>query len=183
MRGYCSAKTALHRVYPEMAARPPLRHWMLKRAAHKSFVATCGQTPVCSNSVLGEQIREAFPWDARIPRFIVRDNDGAYGRIFKQRLYAMGIRDRPTTPHSPWQNGCAERLIGSIRRECLNHIVIGNTAHLRRVLKEYADYYNNDRTHLALDKDHRTDVKSKLKAGSSRGLFSADYTIAMNEDC
>lgn len=102
---------------------------------------------------LAQQIREAFPWDARVPRFIVRDNDGAYGRIFRQRLYAMGIRDRPTTPHSPWQNGYAERLIGSIRRECLDHIVIGSAAHLRRVLKEYADYYNNDRTHLALNKD------------------------------
>jgi len=102
---------------------------------------------------LAQQLREAFPWDVRVPRFIVRDNDGAYGRIFRQRLYAIGIRDRPTTPRSPWQNGYVERLIGSIRRECLDYIVIGSEAHLRRVLREYADYYNNNRTHLALDKD------------------------------
>lgn len=65
----------------------------------------------------------------------------------------MGIRDRPIIPHSPWQNGYAERVIGSIKRECLDHIVIGNASHLRRVLKTYADYYNNDRTHLSLEKD------------------------------
>jgi transposase InsO family protein len=65
----------------------------------------------------------------------------------------MGIRDRPTTPHSPWQNGHAERLIGSIRRECLAHVIVSNAAHLRHVLQNYANYYNNDRTHLALGKD------------------------------
>ena len=65
----------------------------------------------------------------------------------------MGIRDHPTTPHSPWQNGHVERLIGSIRRECLDHKIIYNAAHLRRVLQAYAHYYNNDRTHLALEKD------------------------------
>jgi transposase InsO family protein len=65
----------------------------------------------------------------------------------------MGIRDRPTAPASPWQNGFAERLIGSIRRECLDHVVIWGEAHLRRVLKSYADYYNGVRTHRSLNKD------------------------------
>lgn len=65
----------------------------------------------------------------------------------------MGIRDRPITPHSPWQNGYVERVIGSIRRECLDHVIVLNAAHLRRVLRAYADYYNNDRTHLGLEKD------------------------------
>lgn len=72
---------------------------------------------------------------------------------FRRRLRALGIRDHPTAPHSPWQNGHAERLIGSIRRECLDHVIVLNAAHLRRVLREYAEYYNNDRTHLALGKD------------------------------
>lgn len=83
----------------------------------------------------------------------MRDNDGAYGLTFRRRLRAMGIRDRPITPYSPWQNGYVERVIGSIRRECLDHVIVPNAGHLRRVLKAYADYYNNDRTHLALGKD------------------------------
>ena len=87
------------------------------------------------------------------PLFLVRDNDGLYGANFRKALRALGLRDRPTQPHSPWQNGHVERLIGSIRRECLDHIVIWNAAHLRRVLHACADYYNNDRTHLALAKD------------------------------
>jgi len=65
----------------------------------------------------------------------------------------MGIRDRPTMPYSPWQNGYVERLIGSIRRECLDHVIVLNADHLRRLLRAYADDYNNDRTHLGLDKD------------------------------
>jgi transposase InsO family protein len=101
---------------------------------------------------LAQQITEAFPWDSA-PRFLVRDNDGAYGQVFRRRLWAMGIRDRPTTPHSPWQNGYAERAIGSIRRECLDHLIIFDAAHLRRVLRRYVEYYNFDRTHRALDKD------------------------------
>jgi transposase InsO family protein len=101
---------------------------------------------------LAQQITEAFPWDSA-PRLLLRDNDGAYGPVFRKRLWAMGIRDRPTQLHSPWQNGHVERLIGSIRRECLDHLIVFNAAHLRRVLLDYADYYNNDRTHLALDKD------------------------------
>ena len=101
---------------------------------------------------LARQITEAFPWD-EAPRFLVRDNDRAYGQVFRRRLWVMGIRDRPTMPYSPWQNGYAERLIGSIRRECLDHLIVLNAAHLRRVLRAYADYYNNDRPHLSLDKD------------------------------
>lgn len=101
---------------------------------------------------LALQITEAFPWD-RAPTYLVRDNDGAYGFAFRRRVRAMGIRVRPTMPHAPWQNGYVERAIGSIRRECLDHLIILNAAHLRRVLKAYVDYYNNDRTHLALEKD------------------------------
>ena len=98
------------------------------------------------------QITEAFPWETA-PKYLIRDRDGAYGEVFRRRLRAMGIRDRPTAPRSPWQNGYVERLIGSIRRECLDHLVIFGEAHLRRVLRAYANYYNGTRTHLSLSKD------------------------------
>lgn len=98
------------------------------------------------------QITEAFPWDCA-PRYLIRDRDAAYGDVVRQRLRAMGIRDRPVAPRSPWQNGYAERLIGSIRRECLDHMIVFGEAHLRRILKSYAAYYNELRTHLSLGKD------------------------------
>jgi transposase InsO family protein len=101
---------------------------------------------------LARQISEAFPWDTQSD-YLIRDRDSAYGEIFKKRVRAMGIQDRPIAPRSPWQNGHAERLIGSVRRECLDYVIILNEAHLRRVLKGYADYNNHVRTHLSLDKD------------------------------
>ena len=111
---------------------------------------------------LARQITEAFPW-ASAPAYLLRDNDCAYGHVFTSRVRAMGIRDRPTSPGSPWQNGIAERLIGSLRRECLDQMVIFGEAHLRRILSAYAAYYNQARTHLALEKDapvHRTVQRS-----------------------
>jgi transposase InsO family protein len=90
---------------------------------------------------VARQITEAFPWDGA-PGYVIRDRDRIYGTIVARRLRAMGIRDKPTAPASPWQNGFAERLIGSIRRECLDHIIVLGEAHLRRILKSYADYYN-----------------------------------------
>ena len=101
---------------------------------------------------LARQITEAFPW-ASAPAYLVRDNDRAYGHVFTARVRAMGIRDRPISPGSPWQNGIAERLIGTLRRECLDQMVIFGEAHLRRVLASYTAYYNQARTHLALQKD------------------------------
>src|SRR3984893_2898537 len=86
-------------------------------------------------------------------RYLIRDRDGAYGEIFIHRVRSIGIRDRPTSPRSPWQNACAERLIGSIRRECLDHIVVFGERHLRHVLLSYMNYYNGTRTHLSLHKD------------------------------
>jgi transposase InsO family protein len=83
----------------------------------------------------------------------VRDNDGAYGQTFTSRLRAMGIRDRPISPRSPWQNPYVERLIGTLRRDCLDHILIFDERHLRRVLTSYSLYYNETRTHLGLAKD------------------------------
>ena len=84
----------------------------------------------------------AFPWDGA-PGNMIRNRDRIYGGIVTRRLRAMGIRDKPTAPVSPWQNGFAERLIGSIRRECLDHIVVFGEAHLRRILRCYARYYND----------------------------------------
>ena len=101
---------------------------------------------------LARQITEAFPW-ASAPAYLVRDNDRAYGHIFTSRVRAMGIRDRPISPGSPWQNGIAERLIGTVRRECLDRILIFGELQLRQVLASYAAYYNQTRTHLALQKD------------------------------
>jgi transposase InsO family protein len=101
---------------------------------------------------IARQVTEAFPWDTA-PHCLIRDRDGAFGPAYKRRVRAMGIRDRPTAPRPPWQNGHAERLIGSIRCECLDHVVVFSEAHLRRVLKSYASYYNKIRIHLSLDKD------------------------------
>src|SRR5712675_316207 len=101
---------------------------------------------------VARQITEAFPWD-EAPRHLIRDRDRIYGSVVTRRLRAMGIRDKPTAPASPWQNGFAERLIGSIRRECVDHIIVLGETHLRRVLKSYANYYNSVRTHRSLNKD------------------------------
>jgi transposase InsO family protein len=101
---------------------------------------------------IAQQVTEAFPWD-ETPDHLIRDRDRAYGRAVTRRITAMGIRDHPIAPRSPWQNGYAERLIGSIRRECLDHIVVWGEEHLRRVLAAYVDYYNDIRPHLSLGKD------------------------------
>jgi transposase InsO family protein len=101
---------------------------------------------------VARQIAEAFPWN-EAPRYMIRDCDRIYGAVVTRRLRAMGIRDKPIAPASPWQNGFAERLIGSVRRECLDHIIVLGEPHMRRILKSYARYYNETRTHLALDKD------------------------------
>jgi transposase InsO family protein len=101
---------------------------------------------------IARQLTEAFPWD-EAPRYLVRDRDCVYGEVTLRRLRAMGIRDKPIAPASPWQNSFAERLIGSIRRECVDHFIVWGEAHLHRVLQSYASYYNNIRTHRSLDKD------------------------------
>jgi transposase InsO family protein len=101
---------------------------------------------------IARQLTEAFPWN-EVPHYLIRDRDRIYGSIVTRRMRTMGIRDKPIAPASPWQNGFAERLIGSIRRECLDHLFILSETHLRRILQTYACYYNNIRTHRSLDKD------------------------------
>jgi transposase InsO family protein len=101
---------------------------------------------------IARQLTEACGWN-EAPRYIIRDRDGAYGDVFMRRLRAMGIRDRPVAARSPWQNGHAERLIGSIRRDCLDHVVVFGEQHLWHLLNSYQEYYNKVRPHLSLQKD------------------------------
>jgi transposase InsO family protein len=101
---------------------------------------------------VARQLTEAFPWN-EAPRYMIRNRDRIYGTVVARRLRAMGIRDKPTAPASPWQNGVAERLVGSIRRESVDHMIVLGEAHLRRILKSYARYYNGVRTHRSLNKD------------------------------
>jgi transposase InsO family protein len=98
------------------------------------------------------QVTDAFPWD-EAPRYLIRDRDGAFGPAYTGRIRAMRIRDHPIAARSPWQNGHVERLIGSIRRESLDHLIVFDEAQLRRALKNYAAYYNQIRTHLSLGKN------------------------------
>ena len=99
-----------------------------------------------------QQIVNAFPYD-EAPRFLIRDRDGIYGNCFQDRVENMGIEEVPIAPRSPWQNPYCERVIGSIRRECLNHVIVLNERHLCRILSEYFDYYHNARCHLSLDRN------------------------------
>ncbi len=101
---------------------------------------------------LSRQITEAFPWDTA-PRYLLRDRDASYGPVFRNRVRGMGIKEVVTTPRSPWQNAYVERLIGSIRRECCDHIIIFNENRLRHVLSSYFQYHHQSRTHLSLDED------------------------------
>jgi transposase InsO family protein len=101
---------------------------------------------------VARQMTEAFPWDTA-PRYLVRDRDAVYGHVVRRRLRALGIRDRPTAPRSPRQNAYVERLIGSVRRECTDHVIVLGETHLRRIVSLYASYYNEARTHLSLAKN------------------------------
>ena len=98
-----------------------------------------------------QQLLEAFPFDTA-PNYLIRDRDNIYGDLFRDRLKSLDIEEVLTAPRSPWQNPYVERIIGFIRRECLNHLIIVNERHLRQRLKSYRTYYHEARTHLSLDK-------------------------------
>jgi len=100
----------------------------------------------------GHQIIEAFPWDTA-PKNLLRDRDAIYGSQFQRRVKSMGIEKVLTAPRSPWQNAFVERLNGSIRRDCLDHVIVLNERHLKRILTRYFDYYHCWRTHLSLEMD------------------------------
>jgi len=99
-----------------------------------------------------QQVVEAFPWDT-VPKYLLRDRDSIYGSSFRNRLNNMGIKEVVTAPRSPWQTPFVERLIGSIRRDCLDHVIVLNESHLKRMLTSYFKYYHCDRTHYGLGKD------------------------------
>ncbi len=119
---------------------------------HRRRIVHFGVTAHPTADWVAEQIREAFPWDTA-PQYLIRDRDGAYGQSFRSTVMAMGVEEVVTAPRSPWQNPYVERLIGSVRRECLNHVIVLNERHLRRILVSYLDYYHQSRTHLSLGKD------------------------------
>ena len=102
-----------------------------------------------------QQIVDAFPYE-EAPRFLIRDRDGIYGDYFKNRIKSLGIDEVLIAPRSPWQNPYCERIIGSIRRECLDHVIVVNERHLHRILTDYFDYYHDSRPHLSLDRNSPT---------------------------
>ena len=123
---------------------------ILRHARRQLVTITVTATPTAE--WIAGQVADAFPWD-EAPRYLQRDRDGAFGSAYTRRIRAMGIRDHPTAPRAPWQNAHVERLVGSIRRGSLDHLAVFGEAHLRRILKTYAAYYNAVRTHLSLQKD------------------------------
>jgi putative transposase len=165
----------------ERHPRPPSQTWRTFLTNHLAFAASMDffTVPTLSGRVLfvlvvlshcrrcivhlnitahptaawaAQQVVQAFP-DDTAPRWLHRDRDRIYGDVFQRRLAGMGIVDVVSAPASPWQNPYVERLIGSIRRECLDHVIVINEAHLRRVLRTYSRYYQRSRTHLGLAKD------------------------------
>ena len=99
-----------------------------------------------------QQIVQAFPEDTA-PRYVLRDRDGVYGAYFRHRVHNLGIEEVRTAPRSPWQSPYVERLVGSVRRDCLDHVIVLNEQHLRRILRRYFEYYHRSRCHLSLDGD------------------------------
>jgi putative transposase len=102
-----------------------------------------------------QQIVEAFPWDTA-PKYLLRDKGKIFSKRFQKRVRSTGIEEVLIAYRSPWQNAYVERLNGSIRRECTDHIIVWNERHLKKVLRGYFDYYNNDRTHLGIKKESPT---------------------------
>lgn len=130
-----------------------------------------------------QQLRNALQ-DSEIPKYLIRDRDCRFGNIFKNCVASFGIRDIVTTYRSPWQNGYCERVIGSIRREFLDHLIVINENHLRKLLKEYFHYYNFQRTHLGLNKDspesRPVHVVGKIeKVAVANGLHNYYYRQAV----
>ena len=121
-------------------------------AHHRKRVVHFDVTENPTAAWTAQQIVEAFPEDA-VPRYLLRDRDKICGQYFRDRLRGMGMEEVMIAPQSPWQNAFAERLVGSIRRECLDHGIVLGEKHLRSILKGYFDYYEHSRTHLSLGKD------------------------------
>jgi hypothetical protein len=121
-------------------------------AHHRRRVVHFNVTEHPTAAWTAQQLIDAFP-DASAPAYLIRDRDRVYGQPFRHRVKGMGIHEVLTAPQSPWQKPFPEHLIGSIRRECLNRVIVLGERHLRRILTRYFSYYHQGRTHLALDKD------------------------------
>ena len=115
-------------------------------------VVHCNVTDTPTAQWTAQQLVEAFPWETAA-RYLLRDRDAVYGVVFSSRVQSLGIHEVKTAPRAPWQNPYVERLIGTLRRECLDHMVVLNETHLRSLLRDYLAYYHSVRTHLSLDKD------------------------------
>ena len=126
---------------------------VLRHARREVFPFNVTEHPMEQWTV--QQIIEAFPWD-EVPKYMIRDRDSIYGAEFRQRVKSMGIEHVPTAFRSPWQSPYVERLIGSIRRECLDHVIVFNESHLLRILKDYFTYYHESRPPLSLDRNAPT---------------------------
>ena len=167
--------------YMVRISKPPSQTWRTFLANHISDIAACDffTVPTVTFRILyvlivlrhdrrqvvhfnvtttpyaewsAQQISNAFPYE-KAPRFLLRDRDGIYGVYFQNRVKSLGIEEVPTAPRSPWQNPYCERVLGSIRRECLNHVIVLDEAHLKRILTAYFQYYHESRCHLALDRN------------------------------
>ena len=178
--GYTVAESTLAR-YMDRSSKPPSQTWrtFLKNHADQIVATDFFTVPAITFRVLcgflilrhdrrrvvhfnvtasptaawtAQQIVEAFPYE-EAPRFILRDRDAIYGEAFRRRVRHMGIKEVVTAYRSPWQNPYVERLTGSIRRECLDHVIFFSEEHLRRVLTAYVEYYHTSRTHLSLDRN------------------------------
>jgi transposase InsO family protein len=128
---------------------------------------------------IAHQIVEAFPFDTA-PRYLMRDRDSIYGKRFRTRAQSLHIEEVISAPRSPWQNPYVERIIGSIRRECLDHVIIFNERHLRQVLKSYAGYYHEARTHLSLDK--QSPVPRSIQLPDQGNIFTIPHVGGLHHE-
>ena len=138
--------------YIEHRRIPPSQTWRTFLTNHADCLAAVDFLTVPTAQWTAQQLVEAFPFDTA-PRYLLRDRDSIYGKKVQRRNKSLSIDEVITAPRSPWQNPYVERVIGSIRRECLDHVIVLNERHLRRILRDYFDYYHISRTHLSLNKD------------------------------
>ena len=170
-------------VVPTLSFR--LRFGLLILRHDRREILWLGVTAHPTAEWIAQQVTEAIGWE-KPPKYLLRDRDRVYGDAFMSRIRAMGIRDRPTAARSPWQNGYCERAIGSIRRDCLDHVIVFGESHLLHLLRCYASYYNRSRTHLSLNKDaptrrpvhtlgkHRSEARPRRPASSLRSYLIFD---------
>jgi len=137
---------------PRLTPVDRLLYVFLVMAHDRRRILHCNVTAHPTAEWTGQQLREAFPFD-QPPRYLLRDRDAIFGDAFQGQVRDMGIQEVLCTPRSPWQRAYLERVIGSIRRECLDHVIVFDESSLRRILRSYLDYYHRSRTHLSLGKD------------------------------